>query len=133
MNYYPSDRVIDRNSLMVNTANNIQYITNKYFFKIQSFAPTVTLIGFTREKISDETGANTSVVTFSVDNPVDNWKALATTESQTPSSTVGELVGSGTALSAFTPVNFDVDYNELTSGDRVYTITIYVQVEGVWY
>lgn len=118
---------------MVNTANNIQYITNKYFFKIQSFAPTVTLIGFTREKISDETGANTSVVTFSVGNPVDNWKALATTEVQTPSPTVGELVGSGATLSAFTPLNFNVDYNELTSGDRVYTITIYVQVEGVWY
>lgn len=118
---------------MVNTANNIQYITNKHFFKIQTFAPTVTLIGFTREKISDETGMNTSVVTFSVDNQVDNWKALATTESQTPSSTVGELVGSGTALSAFAPVNFNVDYNELTSGDRVYTVTIYVQVGGVWY
>lgn len=118
---------------MVNTASNIQYITNKHFFKIQTFAPIVTLIGFTREKISDETGMNTSVVTFSVDNPVNNWKALATTEVQTPSSTVGELVGSGATLSAFTPVNFNVDYNELASGDRVYTITIYVQVEGVWY
>ena len=133
MDYYPSDRVIDRNSLMLNSSNNIQYITNKHFFKLQSFAPTVTLVGFTRGKISDEIGANTSVVTFSVDNPIENWKALATTEIQTPSSTVGELVGSGNNLSPFTPVNFNVDYNELTSGDRIYTITIYVQVEGVWY
>jgi len=47
----------------------------------------------------------------------------------------GDLIKNGLPLqiSANTNVSFDVDDEELTQGDRTYTISVYVKSGGVWY
>ena len=98
-----------------------------------NLTPKITIVSYTLSKISDETEYNKCVVVFKSDVNTTQWEARATTELQTPAQGVGLLVGDGTSVSANTDINFDVDYTELTNGDRTYQITAYAQVGGVWY
>lgn len=93
----------------------------------------ILIISNSNNKISDEPGVDTCVVTFKTNTNATQWVARATNKTQTPANGVGIIVGSGGTLNAETNQIFNVDYNELTDGDRVYTITIYVNVGGVWY
>jgi len=95
---------------------------------------TATLSNTPVSKISDETGKDSCEVKFQCDKDFDEWEARATTSAQTPGQGVGLLVGSGDAgYSADTDVTFYVDDEELTSGDVLYTITIFVKKDGSWY
>lgn len=87
--------------------------------------PVLTIDTFSLSKISDEIGKNTCSVTFSTDRDILSWEARATNETQTPAQGVGVVVGSGGSVSAGGTGSFDVDYTELTDGDRVYTISVY--------
>ena len=93
----------------------------------------ILIISNSNNKISDEPGVDTCIVTFKTNTNATQWVARATNETQNPANGVGIIVGSGGTLNAETNQVFNVDYNELTDGDRVYTITIYVNVGGVWY
>ena len=91
--------------------------------------PVITLQSETKLKISDETGFTMSTVTFRADQDCDQWEARAD-----GSGTVGSglLVGSGGAITANSDVQFDVDYTELTNGDKVYVIDVFAHTSGGW-
>lgn len=95
--------------------------------------PTLTINSHTKDKISDETNMTTCEVSFSTNIAIDSWEARATDESQTPGIGVGTVVGSGSSVSAGGSANFDVVYSELVNGDRMYKITVYANIGGVWY
>jgi hypothetical protein len=98
------------------------------FNKTQLF-PTISIVSYTKNVISDEVGATSSNVTFKSDQILQAWEARANGNGHG----AGLLVGSGGALTANTNVSFDVDYTELTGGDGNYTINVYGQNEsGAW-
>lgn len=102
--------------------------------KIASYlnpVPTITSVSATR--ISDELTKDSSYVEFQTNEDIDEWEVRATTEAQTPAVGVGLLVGSGGSAVKDSTLNFTVDDEELTAGDRTYTITIYVRIGGTWY
>lgn len=100
---------------------------------VRAATPIISVNSYSRTKISDETGYTTCSVTFQCSSAATQWEARATIDSQTPAPGVGILVGSGSSINANTDTTFDVDYTELTSGDRVYQITVYCYVDGTWY
>jgi len=83
--------------------------------------PTINIISYTLDKISDEVGYQTSVVTFQSNQDLIEWEARADGTGHGS----GLLVGSGTNITANTDVIFDVDYTELTQGDKTYQINVY--------
>jgi hypothetical protein len=98
-------------------------------FTIQHSPATVTLKSYTRSKISDEPGMTISTVIFQSSQNLTQWEARA----DGSGAGQGLLVGSGGAVSANTDISFDVDYSELTSGDKIYRINIYGKnASGVW-
>ena len=112
---------------------NTYIITQKEFFGVVLVTPEISISNVSMYKISDEVGKNTCSVLFTCSAYVSQWEARATNETITPEYGAGLLIGSGTNVNPDTETSFDVDYSELTQGDRVYTIRIYVQVEGSWY
>ena len=114
--------------------NNIEVVAVGAFFGVTVItSPIVNIISFSKAKISDENTQSICNVVFNCNTSITAWEARATNETITPIYGAGLLVGSGTALTANTTTSFDVDYSELTQGDRVYTISIYVQYDGSWY
>ena len=107
----------------------------KLFYNIVSITgnPIINIISTSKEVISDEVSVTSSQIVFSCDQAIESWEARATIDGVTPGVGVGFLVGSGGAISASQSISFDVDYTELTQGDVFYTITVYVQIAGVWY
>lgn len=99
--------------------------SDAFFAKPPSGDATLSIVSHSADKISDETGKTVCSVVFSTDQAIGSWEARATYESQTPGPGVGWVVGSGGSISAGGTGSFDVDYTELTYGDRVYTITVY--------
>lgn len=98
-----------------------------------SVPPVITVGTPSRTIISDETGYDQSVCTFTSDLALSQWEARATKAGVTPARGVGLLVESGGALAANTAATIYVDNEELTNGDGVYTITVYGQsTGGVW-
>ena len=91
--------------------------------------PIVTLQSYTRIKISDEVGCNTSLVTFRADQNCDQWEARAGGNGTVG---VGLLVGSGSAINSGVDVQFNVDWNELTGGDIEYPIDVFAHTSGGW-
>jgi hypothetical protein len=96
----------------------------------ESFTPAIiTVVANSMSKISDEPGKTTCTVTFKPDQALTAWEARADGTGQGQ----GLLVGSGGAVTANTEVTFDVDYTELTQGDKTYRINIYGQnASGAW-
>lgn len=130
---YLYDRV-NRQNLTPQSNNNIYPVLLDEFFGISmSNSPLVNILSFTKNKISDEIGHTTCDVIFNCDGTISQWEARATNETILPQYGAGLLVGSGSGFSPNQQYSFNVDYSELTQGDREYKITIYVQVEGVWY
>ncbi len=95
--------------------------------------PVITVGTPTRTIISDETGYDQCVCTFTSDLALQQWEARATKAGVTPARGVGLLVESGTTLSAGATGTIIVDNEELTQGDGEYTITVYGQsTGGIW-
>ena len=95
--------------------------------------PVITVGTPSRTRISDETGYDQSVCTFTSDLDLQAWEARATKAGVTPARGVGLLVESGTSLRAGVSATVYVDDEELTNGDGEYTITVYGQsTAGVW-
>lgn len=94
--------------------------------------PVITVGTPSRSIISDESGVNQCVCTFTSDLALQAWEARAT-KGVTPARGVGLLVESGTTLAAGATGTVVVDWNELTNGDGEYVITVYGQsTDGVW-
>lgn len=95
--------------------------------------PIITIGTPTKSKISDESGWNECLCTFTSDVDLSQWEARATFGDVTPAQGVGLLVESGSSLSANTEATVSVLDTELTSGEGEYTISIYGKsVDGVW-
>jgi hypothetical protein len=91
--------------------------------------PVVTLQSESLLVISDEIGFITSLVTFRADQNCDQWEARAGGTGVVGS---GLLVGSGGSILANADTQFNVDYTELTNGDKVYTIDVFAHTSGGW-
>lgn len=95
--------------------------------------PTITVGTPSRIIISDESGYDQCVCTFTSDLALQVWEARATKAGVTPARGVGLLVESGTTLAAGATGTIYVENEELTNGDGEYTITVYGQsTQGVW-
>jgi hypothetical protein len=91
--------------------------------------PIVYLQSESKIVISDETGFTTSVVTFIVNKDCDQWEARADGNGNPG---VGLLVGSGSSIIANVEVSFNVDYNELTNGDKIYSVDVLAHNSVGW-
>lgn len=95
--------------------------------------PVITVGTPSRTIISDESGYDQCVCTFTSDLALQAWEARATKAGVTPARGVGLLVESGGSLAANTPATVYVENEELTQGDGEYTITVYGQsTGGIW-
>ena len=95
--------------------------------------PIITIGTPTKSKISDESGWDECLCTFTSDVDLSQWEARATFGGVTPAQGVGLLVESGSSLSANTEATISVLDTELTSGEGEYTISIYGKsTDGVW-
>lgn len=98
-----------------------------------SLAPVVTIYSKTLDRISDENGFTKSVCSFFVNKDIIKWEARAVLGNENPPRGVGIIVESGTFLDAGSIANVVVDFNELTQGDGLYTVSIYAQdIYGNW-
>ena len=89
--------------------------------QLASLPPEINITNYTKSVISDEVGYQTSTVTFQSNQDLVEWEARADGTGHG----TGTLVGSGTTETADTNITFDVDYDELTGGDKVYQINVY--------
>lgn len=95
--------------------------------------PTITIGTPSRVVISDETGYDQCVCTFTSDQRLVQWEARATRPGIVPGHGVGLLVESGSALNVGATGTVTIDNEELTQGDGEYTITVYGQnAGGIW-
>lgn len=98
-----------------------------------SLYPVVSIKKQSTNKISDESGFNQAICTFVCDQDVVKWEARAILGENNPPLGVGELVESGKFLKSGEDAKVYVDFNELTFGDGIYTISIYAQnILGYW-
>lgn len=104
-----------------------------YIWTESAGTPVITVGTPTRTIISDETGYDQCVCTFTSDLALQAWEARATKSGVTPARGVGLLVESGGSLAAGATGTVYVENEELTDGDGDYTITVYGQsTGGVW-
>ncbi len=95
--------------------------------------PVITVGTPTRTIISDESGYDQCVCTFTSDLALQAWEARATKSGVTPARGVGLLVENGGSLAAGATGTVYVENEELTQGDGDYTITVYGQsTGGIW-
>jgi hypothetical protein len=104
----------------------LETATRTFTLTSSSAPPAITITNYTKSKISDEAGHTTCTVTFQSDQALAEWEARADGNGHGS----GLLVGSGGAANANTDVQFDVDYTELTQGDKVYRINVYGKNAG---
>lgn len=117
---------ITRSNLTSSPDNNIDVLLDDYFYTFSSSGSAIlSVVYHSLDRLSDEAGKTTCAVTFSTDIVIAGWEARATYESQTPGPGVGWVVGNGGAVNAGGTASFDVTFDELTYGDRVYTISVY--------
>lgn len=115
-------------------------------------APIINIQNVTRNKISDEAGATTAIATFTADQELTDWEARADGTGIGQGLLVGAATGVrdtwdkldalnitwdqedarnktwdhiNSVLDAGATGSFDVDYTELTAGDKVYRINVY--------
>lgn len=96
--------------------------------------PPVIAVGIPdKTRISDETGYDECICTFTADQDLSEWEARATRDGVTPARGVGLLVESGGSLAAGEAGTVSVLDEELTGGDGMYTITVYgCGTNGLW-
>lgn len=95
--------------------------------------PVVNIVSQTVKKISDETGKSQCVCEFVVDQDSYKWESRALKGNENPKLGVGTLVESGGFLKKGEKSKVIIDYNELKSGDGLYTVSIYAQnLDGFW-
>lgn len=92
-----------------------------------------TTVTYSRDVIGKLATVNVCNVKFSSTAKIDAWECRATLEGSAYGVGIGLLVGSGGAVTANTETSFDITYSQLTFGDGKYRITVYVQLDGVWY
>lgn len=98
-----------------------------------SLYPIVSIKSQTSDRISDEYGFRQSVCTFVVNENVAKWEARAVLGNENPPRGVGTIVEAGGFLEKGAEAKIFVDFNELNSGDGLYTISIYAQdIFGYW-
>lgn len=98
-----------------------------------SLYPIVSIKSQTADRISDESGFTQAVCTFVVNENVAKWEARAVLGDENPPRGVGTIVESGNFLKKGTEAKIFVDFKELSSGDGLYTISIYAQdIFGFW-
>ena len=90
------------------------------------------VVTWNRDIIGGVSPYNVCNVQWTCSAAVDLWECRATLGG-TPAPGVGLLVGSGNAVSANVNTSFNVTNTQLTLGDGVYQITVYVQLGGIWY
>lgn len=119
--------------------------------------PNITILNKTRTKISDETNYDVCTVTFEVDKDIKIWEARAGGDGHGSGLLVGtnenelfgfsdqngvvetstsEGFGGGIfypVISSGTDIQFNIDDEELTNGDKEYKINIYAKdLDGLW-
>ena len=98
-----------------------------------SLYPIVSIKNQTADRISDELGFKQAVCTFVVNENVAKWEARAVLGNKNPPRGVGTIIESGNFLKKGAEAKVFVDFNELNSGDGLYTISIYAQdIFGYW-
>lgn len=125
---------MDVNTLIGGTTTAAGSIYLKIEKLVSGGNPPVLTVGTpSRSIISDETGYDQCVCTFTSDTDLSEWEARATKSGTNPARGVGLLVESGTTLTAGVTATIYVDDEELTQGDGEYTITVYGKsTSGVW-
>lgn len=112
-------------------------------------SPKITVTEVTRGKISDEIGYQDSDFTFTVDADIMDFEVRADSTSRMDGIIVekpdilccSETLPCNTttvkdfSVEAGTPINGNINYTELTLGDKEYSVEIYVQKkdDGQWY
>lgn len=106
----------------------LQNYNNALDIGLGSSAPIATVISSTRTKISKQTGAEKSLVTFKFDKDVQAYKVMVGgSDYQT-----GILADSGGAVTANTEIVAEIDHTELTI-EGLNRVTIYGQgINGTW-
>lgn len=95
--------------------------------------PVITVDTPSKTTISDESGYDECVCTFSSSLSLSQWEARATKKGTTPARGVGLLVESGGSLARGSKGTVSVVNEELTNGDGEYTITVYGKsASGEW-
>jgi hypothetical protein len=84
--------------------------------------PVITLQSYSKNKISAITGMDISSVVFKASESCDQWEARADGNGSVGS---GLLVGNGGNINANQDINFDIENEELTNGDKSYEIDIF--------
>lgn len=91
--------------------------------------PKITIVNYSRDKISSNDGFQSSYIEFQSDQVLTQWEARSNGNERG----VGVLVGLGDSLQLNSSGFFEVYYDELTAGDKDYRITVYGQnTEGAW-
>lgn len=102
-------------------------------YEVPIVVPTITIGTPSREKISDESGYDECLCTFTSDVNLRSWEARATIGAEETGRGKGLLVESGGTLLAGQEGIVSVINDELSNGDGEYTIAIYGLSEGgVW-
>jgi hypothetical protein len=101
---------------------------NDVYIQSSGQVPIITLISYTKSKISDEPGMTLSTVVFRSDVALEQWEARAGGFANGQ----GLLVGSGLTAEPNTDISFDVECSELTEGDKLYRINIYGKNAQGW-
>jgi len=101
-----------------------KYGTRKY----GSAVAVIDIVNYTRNKISDEFGYDVCQVTFTTDYRLTSWEARADGSGHGE----GILIGSGNVVEKGEQVTFDIDDEELISGDKQYRIAIYGRTGAGW-
>lgn len=90
----------------------------------------ITILEYSRKKLGKAKGTTKCTVTFKADQDLAAWEARANGGS---GAGVGLLVGEGSFLAAEEIGTFDVETDELTNGDKEYTIKVYGKNQaGEW-
>ncbi|MBP3887721.1 MAG: cellulose binding domain-containing protein [Cellulosilyticum sp.] len=87
----------------------------------------ITILEYTREKLGKVAGTTRCTVAFKADQDLLAWEARANGGTGVG---IGLLVGEGSTLAAGEIGTFDVDTEELTLGDKEYTIKVYGKNQG---
>jgi hypothetical protein len=97
------------------------------FFDVETYVVPV------KHAIGSDPSNNTCGVKFTSSHPVEQWECRATKEGEISNVGVGLLIAQGGAVELDAKTNFDVTSMDLTYGDGVYKITVYVRYNSIWY
>lgn len=129
---YESDDVIYIYTITSIAADHVIVVTEPAP-PVPSVPPVITIGTPTRSIISDETGFDQCVCTFTCDQDLQQWEVRATKVGTSPGRGIGLLVESGSTLATGATATIYIDDTELTQGDGEYTISVYGQnTDGVW-